>query len=385
MPGARKVEAALLGATFLDLFGFGMILADLQLRAERMGAPGWMIGTLLAAMSATQVVMSPVWGRVGSRWNLKGALVACTGLSALGLFVYGFAATPLALLASRVLSGLGGATVPLAQACLSAATREEGRLAALGRISGAVSAGLILGPAAGGVAADLGGNLAVGLIGGSMSALGGLVLLFALPGTLAKRPEAAAAPRGRARWRHLGPVFLLSAVSWSALACLEGTFGRLIHRTLGYGEREFGLILGYEALLALLAQVFLLGVLSQRYPQRRLLIASFLLQGIGLAAMPFAPHIAPLLLASTLFGLGLSVSTPLLSEFALKASQGEAESESLGILQSTRSAAFIVGPVLGGALFDWRPAAPYVLAGAILLGMALAVRLVPAAQTAKAA
>lgn len=75
-------------ALFLDLFGFGMIFPDIQLRAEAMGAPGWLIGAALASTFVAQLLASPVWGKLSDRIGRKPVLLACTTLSATGLFLY---------------------------------------------------------------------------------------------------------------------------------------------------------------------------------------------------------------------------------------------------------------------------------------------------------
>ncbi|MER3496255.1 MAG: hypothetical protein C4320_05315, partial [Armatimonadota bacterium] len=41
------------------------------------------------------------------------------------------------------------------------------------------------------------------------------------------------------------------------------------------------------------------------------------------------------------------------------------QGELFGLLQVARNFGFVVGPILGGLLFDWEPAAPYLFAGIV--------------------
>src|SRR4051812_40981342 len=88
-------EGGLLLAVFLDLLGFGMLIADIQLRAEHLTPNGWpkglVIGGLLASTFIIQLVVSPMWGRLSDRRSRKPVVVLCTLLSASAMLCYGLA------------------------------------------------------------------------------------------------------------------------------------------------------------------------------------------------------------------------------------------------------------------------------------------------------
>jgi MFS family permease len=100
----RRPEVPILVAVFLDLLGFGMIIADIQLRAESMVPKGWptglIVGALLASTFVTQLVVSPRWGSASDRYGRKYVVVGCTVLSALAMLVYGLAGSLWVLLFS---------------------------------------------------------------------------------------------------------------------------------------------------------------------------------------------------------------------------------------------------------------------------------------------
>src|SRR5688572_19480000 len=228
-------------AIFLDLVGFGMAFPDLQLRAEEFGAPGWLIGALLSSYFVIQFIASPHWGRLSDRVGRKPVLAFCTGLSAASMLVYAFADNIWVILFSRVLAGLAAANVVVAQAYIADNTPENKRQKAMGQMSSAILLGLIAGPAIGGFLAKLGGNYLLGLSAAWASALSLIWILLAVPH---QKPKEAREP-GKAPVFAFGilkdvpdlrRIFWIAAAGWFVLACLEGTFGRLIKLNLGYDQ-----------------------------------------------------------------------------------------------------------------------------------------------------
>lgn len=368
--GVPRHEWPLLFAIFLDLVGFGMLLPDVQTRLEAHGAHGWQIGSVFAAYFLVQMLVSPGWGQLSDRIGRKPIIIVCGLLSAGSMLAYALAHGVWGILASRILAGCGGANVVVAQAYLADTTDEENRAAAMGRIGAAITSGLILGPALGGWLAAQGGNALVGSVAASASAFGVLWIWIGVP------RQAPSQSMGKPRQKFLDfsllqdapalrPLFVVAALAFFVLACLEGTFGRLIHHNLGFGPREFGLIFGYEALVGVIVQGALLDRISHRISPPLLLRLGYGLQGIGLGITPFMPNLAALFGASTLFAVGTGLANPTLNTLCSEATPQPRQGEMFGLLQSARSFGFLFGPILGGILFDWRPAAPYLLAAGV--------------------
>ncbi|AIE87846.1 MFS transporter [Fimbriimonas ginsengisoli] len=390
-------EWGILGAVFLDLLGFGMLVADIQLRAEKLTPAGWpkglIIGALLGSTFVIQLLVSPKWGHFSDRRGRKPVVVACTVLSALAMLTYGFASSIWILLLSRVLSGLGAANVAVAQAFISDRYEGEKRTAALGRIGAAISLGLIVGPPLGGFLSHLASSnyfnappqFLVGIVAGTASLVGAAAVTFTLPDV----PPAAEQSPGKRPvidltllrdLPHLRPLILIATVAWISLATLEGTFARLIEHYFGYGALEFGFLFGYESLLAIVVQGAILAWILRRWKETPLLRSAYVLQGVGLALNPasalFAPTIPPLVTlfgASTLYAFGSSVANPTVNGLCSRLAPDDRQGELFGLLQGARSLGFVVGPMVGGVLFDWIPAAPYLLAGGVCVAAALLV------------
>lgn len=383
----RKHEWPLLFAIFLDLVGFGMAFPDIQTRAELylrnagVAFPGTIIGILLSAYFVTQILASPKWGALSDRIGRKPVLLTCTAMSSLSMVAYALVSSWEGILASRILAGLAAANVVVAQAYIADTSNDEERPRAMGRIGAAISLGLVGGPAIGGWLATLGdanfrsGNFLMGIVAASASAFACLWIFFGvphLPPSEARRPGARKAfdLTLLKELPSLRRLFLISSVGWLALACLEGTFGRLIKLKLGLGPQEFGWIFGYESLLGAFVSWFLLDWITRKFSEAPLLRGGYLLQGIGLAITPFAPALGFLFLASTLYALGSGVANPTINSLCSQATPASRQGEMFGLLQGARSFGFIVGPILGGTLFDLRAELPYLVAGAAALAAA---------------
>ena len=368
------IETPLLFAIFLDLVGFGMTFPDVQLRAQQYGAPGWMIGAILASYYPVQMIASPRWGKLSDRIGRKPVLILCGLLSAASMVIYGLGNNLIAMVLSRIAAGFGAANVVIAQAYLSDAKEEKDRAAAQGRMSAAVSAGLVLGPVIGGFLAKAGGNFLLGMAAAAASGIGVLWILIAVPSQSAPDKRETGQKRVSVSllkdYSALRRLFFIAVIGWFALACLEGTFGRLIQRTLGFGQLEFGLLLSLEALVAVI-QGALYAPIAKQLEARALMSLSYLLQGLGLAFMPFAPSLVALAILSTLFGLGVGLATPTINGRASVLTPPARQGEVFGLLQSARAFGFLFGPILGGALFDARAQAPYLMAGVCLLALAV--------------
>ncbi|MBC7528634.1 MAG: MFS transporter [Chthonomonadaceae bacterium] len=372
---SRFSRSSLMIAIFCDLVGFGMVIPDIQTRLETFGARGWVIGAILSSYFLVMILVSPLWGRWSDRVGRKPILIICGVFSVASMLAYAGAHSLPAFLLSRILAGFAAANVVVAQAYVADFTEEgEDRTNALGKMGAAITSGLIVGPAIGGWLSARGGNVLLGDVAALISGVGALWIALAVPNA---SPRAENKPGKKAALRldfslvrdlpQLRFLFGFSTLIFFALACLEGTFGRLIRARLGLGPDSFGLIFGYESLLSTAIQVVGVGGMISRVSARFLLCLACVLQSIGIGLIPYAPSLAFLFLLSTVYAIGSGISNPLLNSLCSAATPEPRQGEMFGTLQSVRSLGFLLGPLLGNILFDWHIEAPYLMSATILL------------------
>ena len=120
-----------------------------------MGEIQFWSGLAIAAPALTTMISSPFWGKLGDRISRKWMILrALFGLS-LCLFLMAFAATPLQFVFIRLLQGLFGGVVEASNAFATSEAPETEQGHVLGKLQSSVSAGSLVGPLIGGVAATI--------------------------------------------------------------------------------------------------------------------------------------------------------------------------------------------------------------------------------------
>jgi DHA1 family tetracycline resistance protein-like MFS transporter len=173
----------------------------------------------------------------------------------------------------------------------------------------------------------------------------------------------------------------------SAFAAMETTYALWTNSAFGWGPAQVGLIFLYVGTVLVLVQALLIGRLSRRFGEARLIVAGSALIGLGLLGLPFALSLPRLMLVNTLLPLGMGLLNPSLTSLISKEADSDERGGVLGVAQSGGSLARIVGPALAGPLFSafGRDAPYYASAAVMVLVVAMALRLPRAAITPPAA
>jgi len=136
---------------FIDIFGFSLILPLLPFVAERFGASPLKIGLLGASYSFFQLLASPVLGFLSDRYGRKKILILSQLGSAAGFLLLGFAHSLPLIFLSRVVDGITGGNISVAQAYIADITTKKNRAKGMGIIGAAFGLGFLFGPAIGGL------------------------------------------------------------------------------------------------------------------------------------------------------------------------------------------------------------------------------------------
>lgn len=372
-PQQRPALTIIFLTVFVDLLGFGIVLPLLPYYAREFHASGMTAGALIAVYSAMQFVFAPLWGRWSDRIGRRPVLLVSLAGSTLSYLLFALAGGIGMLFVSRIFAGIAGANIPVAQAFIADSTSEKDRARGMGLIGAAFGLGFVFGPAVGGLLAHY-GHAAPGLAATAICGLNFIGALWRLPESLA--PERRHVTRGRHPVTQLRQafhrpqlgvsMFMFAAVVFS-FSTVETTLSLLCATSYRMSASHIYWLFAYLGVMTTIMQGGLMGRLSQRIDESRLVVIGAALLAAGIAAAPYTPPITPLLLALGAIAFGQGITSPVLSSLISKASGGKGHGGVLGISQSLGSLARILGPLWGGLMFDYGgPAAPYLTTAALM-------------------
>ncbi|HUP84615.1 MAG TPA: MFS transporter [Acidimicrobiales bacterium] len=338
-------------AVALDLVGFGIVLPILPLYAERFDAGPATVGLLVASFSLAQFVFSPIWGRVSDRIGRKPVLVLSLFGTAVGSLLTGLAGSLWLLFAARILDGISGASVSVAQAAVTDLAPPSQRPRLLGLLGAAFGIGFVAGPAIGALAA-LGGPHVPFLVAAALAFVNAVIAAVRLPETRSVSGLAPTRVKSRHRTEGLRAHLLVAFVSLCAFSAFEATFALFGERRLGLRIASTGVVFTVIGVLIAVVNGGLVAPTVRRLGEPGTLRLGLALNACGLAVLPFVHSwwaMAPALLFLT---SGQGLVTPTLAATVAGRVEDDRRGEALGAQQSAGGLARVVGPIAGGFAFQ---------------------------------
>lgn len=388
---------------FTNILGAGVILPILPLYAEgEFGGTITQVTLLSTAYFAAQFVAAPILGRISDRIGRRPVLLVSQIGTVLAFILFIFAAPlgvridrwvgPVAmsggmimLYVARILDGLTGGNITTAQAYVSDITSEQDRAHGLGLLQGAFGAGFIFGPAFGGLLANYGST--VPFIGAAVITTGTFLLtLFTLKEPLSPEDRAVSNSKalrtlpliGLVKETRVLTILGITFLATLAFSALPATFALYAKHVLFADsvppermQLAIGLMLTLHGLLTVITQVALLRALIDKIGELNLLVVGEMalllaMLGVGLAVKPVWAAIAFMP-----FAFGQGVSQPSLQSLMTRFGGRGTGGRLLGLYQSARSLALIVGPVWAGYVFEKISPRSVFLVGASIMLAAL--------------
>jgi len=367
----RRALSILLLVVFIDLLGFGMVIPVMPRYAEELGAPKDWIGLLLAGYSAMQFLFAPIWGRLSDRVGRRPVLLASIAMTAVGFVGYAVAPSWGWLLAARLFAGAATANLAIARAYVADVTTPETRAKGMGMIGASFGVGFILGPA---IASWLShySLSAPGWAAAGLSFFNLVAAFFILPEpesrkAAAQRPRFAAVAEELKR-PAIRRLLLTSLISITAFAALETTFSLYANDVFHLDQRHVGFVFAYIGVIAVVVQGGLIGRLSRRYGEQKLLVVGLALQGITMLVLPLAGSLPALLAVLAPMSVGQALTNPSLSALLSRMAKKDDQGGTMGIGESASALGRIIGPESGTFSYvHVSTAAPYVGGGLFML------------------
>jgi DHA1 family multidrug resistance protein-like MFS transporter len=409
-------------AMAVAMAGIGMVspLLPIYVRQELHG-PELAVALSFSGLALTQIIASPFFGRLADRIGPKPFIILGFAIYACAGFGYVFADSWEKVIAFRLLSGIGAASIfPNALAYIGRLAPRGREGAYMGVYAVAEVAGFGIGPLLGGAARDLLSSRAAFASMSLLLTATGLLTLLALPARARRvsasaeaaaadeaadeRDAAAALPMLQVAREPLVQALIVArclvSLGWGAGATYLAIF-IVSAEGLNTGSATFvGLLFASRALLGSIVQP-IAGRFADRMDRTRLIVGGLCLSALAQFLIPDLPRttfalglfatplvIAPWMLVVYLVaGLGDAIERPAESAIFVEAGRRVGMASVMSLNQTASAIGFLSGSLLGaGIVGEFGLAAPFRAAGAItFLGAMLFMLLVRRARASSRA
>jgi MFS transporter, DHA1 family, tetracycline resistance protein len=364
----------------VDMLSFSVVLPMLPYLVKSFGGTPTQYGVLVAIYPLAQLFGAPILGNLSDRYGRKPILLLSIAGTAVGFLVLATARALPILFVSRFLDGVTGGNISVAQAYISDVTDETERPQALGLIGAAFGLGFIIGPITGGLLSGI-SYQAPAWLGAILAAVNLVLVAVFVHESLTVEDRARLVARKRrifdfAALRdglthpRVGPLLGIRTGTGLSFSIFESTFTLWALAALSLTAQANGMMLAYVGVLSVFMQAFLIGRLTKRFNEDRLLAVSIAVAGGALVLWGFVPNIAAMVLLMPALSFGLAISNTLMTSELTKAVGRDEVGGILGIQTSIMSLTRIPAPIIGAVLIDragvW---APGVFAGVIALAL----------------
>jgi len=366
----KKLLFSIILVVFIDLLGFSLILPLLPYYAETFHANAFVTGLLVASYAVAQLIGAPLLGRMSDRYGRRPILLASIIGTFLGFILLGIANSLWILFAARIVDGLTGGNLSIAQAYISDVTDAKDRAKGLGLIGAAFGLGFIIGPVTGGFLSQW-GYAVPAFAAAAMSFTNLALIFFWLPESLSaekrmemtdKKPAVTLGALLVAWRRPFSGTLLISRFFFGvAFAIFQTIFSLYALTKFNLTAAQTGYVLTYVGVLSVLTQGYLVGKITNRYREDLLIVACVALMAISMIGWAMASSVLVLLIVLAPTSLAGGILNTLLSSTLTKAVPPQEIGGILGFSASIDSSTRIIAPILGGALLQqlgaWAPGA----------------------------
>ncbi|ODV56966.1 MULTISPECIES: MFS transporter [Lysinibacillus] len=370
--------AILLSNLFIAFLGIGLVIPVLPTIMNELHISGSVVGYMVAAFAITQLIVSPIAGKLVDNIGRKVMIVAGLFIFGLSEFLFGLGRSIEVLFISRMLGGVSAAFImPAVTAYIADITTLSQRPKALGYMSAAISTGFIIGPGIGGFLAEYGTRVpfyAAGILG-LVAAIFSLVLLKE-PTRAGDKEDTPTSILGSAK-RVFSPLyfipFILIFVLSFGLAAFESLFSLFVDHKFAFTPSDIAIIITGSGIVGALAQLLLFDWLTKKMGEINVIRYSLILSAVLTFAMTIVNHYFAILFVTFFIFVGFDLIRPAVTSYLSKIA-GNEQGFVGGMNSMFTSLGNIFGPILGGILFDINLNYPYYFATIVLvIGVILAL------------
>lgn len=352
-------------STVLVMAGQGVIAPVLPLFAEEFGVGAAAIGLTLSFFALARLILNVPLGVLSDRYGRRMLLITGPLVTGIGMVGSGMSGSIEVLLAWRFVAGAGSAMYMTgAQIYLTDISTPENRARFIGTNQGALLFGTSLGPAVGGLLAEVWGIRMPFYVVGAAALVATVYAYLRLPETrhLAQTAPPPRAPVDGEKQRRPWVQFLLSrdffAVSWVTLmvfftrtASRQTIMPLMAVASFGMGAGSLGVLFTVMSVVNLVL-IPPAAMIADRFGRKAAIVPSGLTVAVGLAIMAVSPNLTVFVGGAMVLALGTSIAGPAPAAYAADIAPPHLRGLAMGLYRSSGDIGFLIGPIILGLVAD---------------------------------
>lgn len=365
--------------TFVNVLGFSILIPILPFIVEDYGAPKYVYGLLLSLYSLFQFIGAPYLGRMSDSIGRKPVLIISQAGTLLSWVIFGIAyflpstnifmfALPLWVIAiSRILDGITGGNISVANAYVTDITTPQEKSHIFGYLGGIAGIGMIVGPGIGGIASsgDI-GYLGTVIIASFISLVTVFILIFFLKESLDFNNK-----RERQKFsivnsilvirriRTLNPkeiikkVFLLRLIMGITMSSYIGTIALFVIDLFKFTEKEMGFFMFGVGIFLSFNQAIVYKKVVTRVGEIKTLFIGFSLMVFGFFSITLTDNLILYLFLYFFLNMGFSLVMPVFNSLIAQKGDPSKQGEAMGISESIASLCNAIFPILAAYIYSF--------------------------------
>jgi len=360
---------------FTEVLGFSIVLPLLPFLGLSIGLTPIQIGLIISVFSFCQLFASPITGKLSDHFGRKPFLILSQVSTFLGFIFLGFATTAALLILARLIDGLFGSNMTVSQAYISDITAPKHRTRVYGYSSGVFGAGLIFGPAIGGLLSRI--NYSVPMFFAAAITLVSIVLVVLfLPETITKKTQKISldfngiVPVSDVKSFVKAPKVKNSLLMFFfyniAFFLFISNLGLFAEAQFHVNADQVSFYMAWIGFLRVILQTVLIAGLLRVLREDRLLVTGIISMVFSMLTLTFSAEYLFVFFPLIFLAYGSGVSRPVLTSKLTNSVTQRETATILGVNNSLNSLAQIITPILGGFIIQYLPSQTLPLLSAII-------------------
>lgn len=384
---------------FIDMLGIGILIPVIPQLLGEPNSPYYLLnvtqahlglillGVLMTIYPLAAFFASPVLGALSDKYGRKPVLFLSILGTAISYFIFAYAIVTrniVLLFGSRLVDGLTGGNISVAQAAIADSVTPENRTKAFGSIGAAFGLGFIIGPFLGGVLSTPSilpfFNASTPFIfSGILSLFNAFSIYFFFKESIRQKDrtrkiDILGAFKNIIKAQKFSPevrtLFLISFLLNAGMAFFYSFFNVYLTNKFGFSPAEIGNFFAYVGVWVIITQVVVVRYLAKKHKEIDILGPAYFIYALGVLLYLLPNKAWMLLLVVPIASIPNGVQMANFSALLSKKTEEKIRGEVMGVNSSVASLGQAIPPILAGFIAAYTATFVPIVFGALIVMVA---------------